>query len=318
MRKAYQSDLSDAEWTCLEPHLPIPNSHRTSLAPQPPRDPRRHLLRRRGGCAWRLLPHDFPPWKTVYHYFRFWRLDGTWERMHVALRKRVRVRLERNPQPSAAIVDSQSVKTTGVGGKERGYEAERRSRAGNAICSWTRKDWCLSAGSTARTSWIATASSSCWILPRRSPPSPLSPVAGRRLHRPRQGRRLGAEGPGMDGRDRAPPAQAGSGGGDEGMGKGVGQRGSGHRLGEVHAGERPQALLAEEMDSGADLLLVGTEQEDEQRLREAAGDRRSLHLRGDEPPDGEEIGSLMRVFRQFLDWTLAITLHSKPHQSAFP
>jgi putative transposase len=60
--------------------------------------------------------------KTLYHYFRSWRLDGTWEKMHSALRQRVRVRLDRNPQSSAAIVDSQSVKTTGVGGEERGIE----------------------------------------------------------------------------------------------------------------------------------------------------------------------------------------------------
>jgi hypothetical protein len=83
------------------------------------------------------------------------------------------------------------------------------------------------------------------------------------------------------------------------VGKGVRQRGSPHRHGEVHAAGRPQALLAEEVDRGEDLLVVGAQQEDEQRLRAASGELGSLHLRSDEPPYGEAFGTLMRVFRQF-------------------
>jgi hypothetical protein len=72
------------------------------------------------------LPRDFPPWKTVYDWFRRWRIDGTWERLNAELRERLRWRLGRNPNPTAGIVDSQSIKTTGVGGNERGFDPAKK------------------------------------------------------------------------------------------------------------------------------------------------------------------------------------------------
>lgn len=135
-RAAYPSDLTDAQWKILKPQIP---------AAKPGGRPRtvdmREILNAlfyvaRTGCAWRQLPHDLPRWSTVYDYFRRWRRDGTWPRLHDALRDRVRKKAGKKKSPSAAVVDSQSVKTTEKGGSKATTRA-KRSTAASATSSST-------------------------------------------------------------------------------------------------------------------------------------------------------------------------------------
>jgi putative transposase len=102
----YPTDLSDAQWSLLESHLPIPKRRGRPRVHSP-----REILNAvfyvlKSGCQWRMLPRELPPWRTVFHYFRTWRIDGTWEGMNRAMRRRLREELGRDPKPSAGIVDS--------------------------------------------------------------------------------------------------------------------------------------------------------------------------------------------------------------------
>jgi putative transposase len=137
-RLTYRTDLTDEEWQILEPLLPPEKT-----GGRPRKYPLREVLNGiqyvlRAGCAWRLMPHDLPHWQTAYQTFRAWRQDGTWRQIHDQLRAEVRTRMGRHPQPSAAIIAAQTVKTTEKGGP-MAMMARRNSTAAHVIASWRRR-----------------------------------------------------------------------------------------------------------------------------------------------------------------------------------
>lgn len=124
-QQIYPTDLNDTQWSKIRPYLPAEASTGR---------PREHGWRKilngifyilQSGCSWRMLPRDLPPWKTVYHYFRVWRLNGTWERLNRLLREKVRLKFGKKRQSSATILDSQSIKTS-EGGRECGFDAGKQ------------------------------------------------------------------------------------------------------------------------------------------------------------------------------------------------
>ena len=130
-RERYTTDLTDAQWNRIEPLVPRPRS-----GGRPASVDRREIVNAifyvvRNGCTWRTLPHAFPRWQTVYHYFRLWRDDGSWHQPHDTLRNQTRVAAGRDPSPSAAIIDAQSVKTAG----KRGPAVDSMVGSGSRVAS---------------------------------------------------------------------------------------------------------------------------------------------------------------------------------------
>lgn len=135
-RNPYPSDITNGQWKQIAALIPPANPGGRHRSVNMREVVNAVLYLNRSGCSWRMLPHEFPPWGTVHYYYRRFRLDGTWRKIHDRLRERVRMSVGKKPTPSAAIIDAQSVKTACKGGHVVMMGA-RKSRAGSDISSPT-------------------------------------------------------------------------------------------------------------------------------------------------------------------------------------
>lgn len=138
-RMAYPSDLTDEQWEMLEPLIPAISEDAAYHVHE-----RREIVNAifyvlRSGCSWRMLPHEFPAWGTVYDYFQQWRRAGIWDQVLQTLRRQVRKKEGREAEPSAAIIDSQSIKTSAVRGPEKGFDMGKKNLGAQAAraCRYT-------------------------------------------------------------------------------------------------------------------------------------------------------------------------------------
>ena len=267
-RTAYDTDLTDTEWESLVPLVP-----RSKAGGRPPKHSRREILNGifyavRSGGAWKLLPHDLPPWRTVYHYFLFWRRSGVWQQIHDRLREQVREAAGRNPNPSAAILDSQSIRSSEAGGV-RGYDA------GKKICGRKRHILVDILGLLLLV--VVTAANR---QDRNGAQLLLAPLA-------KQFRRL-----------RVIWADGAYAGELETWTRGLRKWGK-VRLEIVRKPNRTKRICrpAVEVASGKDLRWALPESAPPLRLRTPTADHRSSHLRGHDPPHDSSAGCLVNLFK---------------------
>ena len=133
-RKAYASDVTDAEWELLEPLIPAISPEAVIVVHERREIVNGILYVLRSGCPWRLLPNDLPAWGTVYHYFRKWRIEGIWDHVLETLRQRMRQQQGRDKEPSAAVIDSQSIKTSAVRGPAKGFDMGKKNLGTQKTC----------------------------------------------------------------------------------------------------------------------------------------------------------------------------------------